>query len=322
MYLTTLPFAPDAAGLLSAVSVATQRSGDPAPITTNYRRPFMRLRLLPLVLCAIAPVAAPAATMTMRADQNSDGSLAPHVVPEVGGQAVGTYNPMPVTGSFSATLQGFAPNGNVASITASTTSGRATLPAGTVVEIANTGTVQARIRLGDPTVTAGLTDLPVDPNEKPCFTVGSNTNVAAITASGSTTLVLAAGSGVCGTFGGGSGLASGAVSAAITPQQADAATALVLKSSQGIFYSAAVVNYSTTSGFMIAYNAAAAPSQGALTASLVLACAPLPPSNYAMIHFPTPATLSFGITILLTSAPNCSTYTTGAITGKITGQAS
>jgi hypothetical protein len=271
----------------------------------------------------LAPLAsAQATTLNMRADQNSDGSLALHSVPEVGGQAVGAYNPLPVTGSFSATIQGFAPNGNVASITASTASGRATLPAGTVVEIANTGATQARIRFGDGTVTAGLTDLPIDPNEKPCFAVGSNTNLAAIAAGGSTTLVLAAGSGVCGTFGGGGGLAGGVVPVAIAPQQVDAATALVLKSSQGTFYSAAAVNYSSTSGFMIAYNAAAAPSQGTLTASLVLACAPLSPSNYATINFPTPATFSFGITILLTSATNCSTYTTGAITGKITGQAS
>jgi hypothetical protein len=275
------------------------------------------------ILSMVAPLAsAPATTLNMRADQNSDGSMALHTVTEVGGQAVGPSNPLPVTGNFSATIQGFAPNGNVASITASTASGRATLPAGTVVEIANTGAVQARIRFGDTTVTAGLTDLPIDPNEKPCFTVAGNTNLAAITASGSTTLVLAAGGGACGTFGGG-GLAGGGGSpAAVTPQQADAATALVLKGSQGTFYSAAAVSYATTSGFMIAYNAAAAPSQGALTASLVLACAPLLPSNYATINFPTPATFSFGITILLTSAPNCSTYTTGLITGKITGQAS
>jgi hypothetical protein len=157
------------------------------------------------ILSMVAPLAsAQATTLNMRSDQNSDGSLAIHSVPEVGGQAVGPSNPLPVSGTFNAAVAGFAPNGNILSITASATSSRTGLPAGTVIEIANTGPAQARIRFGDATVTAATTDLPVDPNEKPCFTVGANTNLAAVTAGGSTTLVIAAGTGACGTSGGGS----------------------------------------------------------------------------------------------------------------------
>jgi hypothetical protein len=158
----------------------------------------------------VVPLAsAQATTLNLRADQNSDGSLALHNVPEVGGQAVGPSNPLPVSGTFNAAAAGFTPNGNVQSITVSTAGGSTGLPAGTVVEIANTGSVQARIRFGGPTVTAATTDLPVDPNEKPCFTVGTNTNLAAVTAGGSTTLVIAAGAGMCGASGGG-GAGSGA----------------------------------------------------------------------------------------------------------------
>ena len=154
----------------------------------------MRLTLPFFILSMAAPLAsAQTVTLNLRADQNADGSMAPHSVPEVAGQAVGPSNPLPVSGTFSASVSGFAPNGNVQPITASTTSGSTALPAGTVVEIANTGPVQARIRFGGATVTAATTDLPIDPNEKPCFTVGTNTNLAAITAGGSTTLAVVAG---------------------------------------------------------------------------------------------------------------------------------
>lgn len=72
------------------------------------------------ILSMVAPLAsAQATTLNMRSDQNSDGSLALHSVPEVGGQAVGPSNPLPVSGTFNAAVAGFAPDGNVQSITAS-----------------------------------------------------------------------------------------------------------------------------------------------------------------------------------------------------------
>lgn len=107
----------------------------------------------------------------------------------------------------------------------------------------------------------------------------------------------------------------------LTPTQADSATSLVLKNSPGTLFYAEATNYSTTtSGFLIAYNATAAPSTGAITASLVLGCAPLGAGSKSTITFPYPATFSVGITLLLSSGSTCANYTTGTITGKILGQ--
>jgi hypothetical protein len=107
-----------------------------------------------------------------------------------------TY-PLPVAGSFSATISGFTPNGNIATpLAASGTTGRATLPAGVVAVVSNVGSVTAFVRLGDGTVDATTSDFPVFPSTSVGLTVGSNDHLAAITSTGTTTLNIAGGSGL------------------------------------------------------------------------------------------------------------------------------
>jgi hypothetical protein len=111
--------------------------------------------------------------------------------------------------------------------------------------------------------------------------------------------------------------------AAVAPTTSNGGTSLVLKASAGTLYAFHADNYSSTSGFIIAYNATAAPSPGALTAGAVLACLPLPPNTSTTFSYGggPPGTFSTGIVILLSSGANCVTYTTGTITGYIAGQA-
>lgn len=91
---------------------------------------------------------------------------------------------------------------------------------------------------------------------------------------------------------------------------------LVVKASAGNSYGVAATNLTATAGFLVGYNATAAPADGALTGTLVLECLPLPPYGYAnpgqrVKRFPT------GITYFITSAATCYTKTTDVITGMI-----
>lgn len=117
--------------------------------------------------------------------------------------------PVPISGTFSATLSGFTPGGTYAALSASTTSARVALPAGTVVVIWNTGANNAFVTLGDNTATATTAHIPLAAGAWLALTPGSNTNLAAITSSGTTTLTLVGGAGLptgalSGTGGGGS----------------------------------------------------------------------------------------------------------------------
>lgn len=134
-------------------------------------------------------------------------------------------NPLPVSGTFSATLSGFAPNGSYGTpLSVSGSSAETALPTGVSVAVFNTGPNVAYINLGTSgSVTATTSDMAVPAGGGCVVTVGANTNIAAITASSTTTLNTAAGSGLgdfCwggGSSGGGGGggavtMASGAVS--------------------------------------------------------------------------------------------------------------
>lgn len=109
----------------------------------------------------------------------------------------------------------------------------------------------------------------------------------------------------------------------ITPLSALAATSLVVKATPGNFYDGYAVNRTATTGFIILYNATAAPAPGALTAGLVLGCSPLPASGSGSlaVNGSPPSVLSLGIVILISSAANCGTYTTGVITADVFGRA-
>ena len=130
--------------------------------------------------------------------------------PVVNGAAVSTGNPMPISGSISTSVSGFAPGSSYSTpLSVSNSSSRVALPTGTVVVVYNTGTVAAYVQLGNGSVTATTSNDVIPPGGWMAFTIGANTNLAAITASSTTTLNLSGGSGLAT----GSGSNGGTVSA-------------------------------------------------------------------------------------------------------------
>ena len=124
--------------------------------------------------------------------------------------------PLQVAGTFSATLGGFAPNGNYATLTAAGTSGSVALPAGVVVLFSNTGTTTVSCTLGIGSATAVASEIQIPASSSVSLTVGSNTFGACIDQTGSTSnvVVLAGGAGLFTGFGGGGGGSGGAVTIA------------------------------------------------------------------------------------------------------------
>ena len=118
-----------------------------------------------------------------------------------------------VNGSFSATLAGFTPNGNVANLSVTTSSANVALPAGLVVAVLNSGATDASIKLSVGAGSAATTDFVLKSGATVGLTVGSNTFINAITASSTTTLSMAGGTGLVSGYGGGS---SGGAGSAVT----------------------------------------------------------------------------------------------------------
>ena len=121
----------------------------------------------------------------------------------------GTGNPLPVTGTFSATLGGFAPATTGAPISVTTGGVTGSLPAGAVVVATNVGTTNgAYCKLG---ASATTSDQYIAPNGGWfAFTVGANTQLTCITSSSTTTVNMVGGSGLpTGTGGGGGGSGGG-----------------------------------------------------------------------------------------------------------------
>lgn len=109
--------------------------------------------------------------------------------------------------------------------------------------------------------------------------------------------------------------------AGLTPATGINAASAVVLTAPGNVYGFYATNRTSTAGFMILYNATAAPAPGALTANLILGCTPLPASGIASVNYlpGPPAKASVGAVILLSSAANCGTFTSGTITGDIFG---
>jgi hypothetical protein len=118
-----------------------------------------------------------------------------------------TALPSPVTGTFSATLSGFTPNNNFATLTATNASASVALPSGAVVAFQNTGTTAVSCKLGIGSATAAANQVVIQASSTVFLTVGSNTFGACIdqTGSASNLVVLAGGSGLGAGFGGGGG---------------------------------------------------------------------------------------------------------------------
>lgn len=116
-------------------------------------------------------------------------------------------NPLPVSGSFSATLAGFTPNGNYTTLTATASSSASTaLPAGTVVAFQNLSAIDVSCVLATGSATATTNKLIVRAGATVYYTVGSNVNTACINQTGSASNVigLAGGAGLGTAFGGAS----------------------------------------------------------------------------------------------------------------------
>lgn len=93
-------------------------------------------------------------------------------------------SPVPFTPATTVSLAVTNSSGNVAFGTG-----------GQNVLLQNTGSVTAFIKFGNSTVTAATTDFPLQAGWAFTFSRGTNTNLAAITSSGSTTLYITTGEG-------------------------------------------------------------------------------------------------------------------------------
>ena len=161
-----------------------------------------RCRILAAALIALVPSAACAQAIQF---QNPDN---------INTTPVSAANPLPVN----ATLTGFAPNGTDSTpLAATTSSAQQALPAASsVVNVFNNGSITAYVKLGTSgSVTATTSNIPIAANSGCALVVGANTNIAAITGSGSTTLNINGGSGLgnfC--YGGGGNSFTGAVTVA------------------------------------------------------------------------------------------------------------
>lgn len=174
--------------------------------------------------------------------------------------AVTASNPLPVSGSFSATLAGFTPNGNYTTLTATAASSASTsLPAGVVVAFQNLSAIDVSCVLTNGASTATTNKLIVRAGATVYYTVGANTTTACINQSGvaSNVVGLAGGAGLGTAFGGassGSGgggavtLASGAVASGAYAAGSIAAGAYVSGSIlSGALASGAVVDLTNLS---------------------------------------------------------------------------
>ena len=146
--------------------------------------------------------------------KNPDGSITAGVVIEDGaGNKVSSFS------GGGGSSSNFAPNGATAQLAVSTTSARVALPVGATVMVYNTGSNAAFVAFGSNAVTATTANDEIPAGGALPFAPGSNSFLAAITASGATSLNLTGGanlgfplSGV-GSGGGGSNASVGSTGA-------------------------------------------------------------------------------------------------------------
>jgi hypothetical protein len=144
--------------------------------------------------------------------QDSGGTYVTGVVPiRPGfGPLFTPSNPGNVTGSLSASFSGFQPTPAYSQLSVGPTSSRVTLPSGTVAIVYNTGANAAYVTLGNSSVTATASNDVIPAGGWMAFTVGPNTNLAAIETAGTTSLNISGGAGLpTGASGSGSGGGSG-----------------------------------------------------------------------------------------------------------------
>jgi hypothetical protein len=142
------------------------------------------------------------------------GTVLSGVVP-VGGDGSGPLftaaNPGKISGSLSASISGFEPTPSYSQLSVGTTSSRVALPAGSTVVVYNTGSVDAFVTMGGSTVSATTSNDVVKAGGWMALTVGTNSYLAAVTATGSTGLNISGGAGLPAGSGGASGGGGGTV---------------------------------------------------------------------------------------------------------------
>ncbi len=144
------------------------------------------------------------------------------------------------SGTFSATISGFAPASSYSTLSVSTTSSRVALPVGSPnIVVYNTGTSAAEVQLGNASVVATTSNDVIQPNSWMSFTVGSNVYLAAITASGTASLNISGGTGLPTGAGGGGGGSGGAVTESgtwtVQPGNTANTTAWLVTGTGGVF---------------------------------------------------------------------------------------
>lgn len=201
----------------------------------------------------------------------SCGSMAPFSNQHAGSNGNQTVDPNGngcTAASVSASITGFPGSaqstGTPIAVTNVSTTG--TLPAGAVVVAYNVGTTNtAFCKLG---ASATTSDQAIAPNSWFSFTVGSATQLSCITASSTTTVNMVGGSGLPTGAGGGGG-GSGGSTPPVTPVATAALAAnLVLSATAANLHSFNVSADSTLSAaawWVMIYNAASAPADGAVT---------------------------------------------------------
>lgn len=217
------------------------------------------MKRLLLAICAalLWPLAAalPAQAQTVNAVTVANCGSAPNT-PVVG-------NPYPIymdttgklcvnaTVSASATIGAFAPTSATSNtpLSVTTSSASVALPAGVTQIVQNTGANTVYLALGVGSATATTAGYPLLANDKIALAPATNTFIAGITASGTSTLTISGGSGfpaLAGTGGGGSGAATTttAVSACARAISAGAGNPFVVN----LFNALCVVNVDPATG--------------------------------------------------------------------------
>lgn len=156
---------------------------------------------------AQTPVLNPVTPLTGTAGPN--GSATP----------VSPTNPLPISGSFSATLSGFTPNGLYASLTATaSTSASTAIPTGsTTVRITNLGAGTVSCTFATGAATGFVNNTQVGPSSSVSRAVGAFDHLACIDqtgSSGSQLVIIEGGAGLGNDTGGGGGGSGGAVTLA------------------------------------------------------------------------------------------------------------
>lgn len=130
-----------------------------------------------------------------------------------------------------ASVAPFAPNGNQATMSVSNVTSSLSLPAGTTVLVSNIGTTNtAYFTLSVGNGSATTASIPVPPGGAVGVAVGSNNTINAITASSTTSLNLAGGTGLVAGFGGGGGSTGSGTSSAFAAAFPATGTAIGAKS--------------------------------------------------------------------------------------------